>query len=211
VRLLPPADSSTRLSKPGEESAELYRAIREQTPGWQHQAFMEFHGLVRGLMIKALGPHAEVEELVDEVFLNFFEAAQRIRSAETLRSYVVSIAMNQIRTELRARRRRAALYKFSTSDEMERKPGTDDPKAKAALIQLGNVLDELSEEDRTVFLLRSLEGMPIAEVAELMGISEATAHRRSKRASEHVLKKVRRNALLSDYIRDRTGSHDGTP
>jgi RNA polymerase sigma factor (sigma-70 family) len=112
--------------------------------------------------------------------------------------------MNRIRTEIRGRRRRAALYKFSgATEEMERRASTDDPKAKAALIQLGNVLEELSADERAVFLLRSLEDMTMADVAETLGISEATAHRWARRASEHVLKKVRRNALLSDYIRDR--------
>lgn len=183
----------------------MFQAIQRRASDWQHQAFLEFHGLVRGLMVKALGPHAEIEELVDDVFLSFFEAAHRVRAAETLRGYVVSITMNRIRTEIRARRRRAALYSLSGGqEEMERRPGSDDPKAKAALIQLGNVLEELHEEERAVFLLRSLEGMPMADVAATLGISEATAHRRARRASEHVLKKVRRNALLSDYIRDRT-------
>jgi DNA-directed RNA polymerase specialized sigma24 family protein len=43
--------------------------------------------------------------------------------------------------------------------------------------------------------------MPFAEIAEALSISESTAHRRARRANEHVMKKIARNALLCDYIR----------
>lgn len=204
MRVVPPAGAEPSTPESVQQD-DLFHAIRHQLPGWQQRAFEEFHGLVRGLLIKALGPRAEIEELVDDVFLSLFESARRIRSADKVRSYVVSITMNRVRTEIRNRRRRAAIYRLSGgADELERKAGHDDPKAKAALIQLSHVLGELSAEDRAAFLLRSVEGLPMVEVARILGISESTAHRRTRRAADFVMKKVRRNALLCDYIRDRT-------
>jgi DNA-directed RNA polymerase specialized sigma24 family protein len=54
-------------------------------------------------------------------------------------------------------------------------------------------------------VLHSLEGMQITEIADVLKVSYSTAKRRVQRANEHVLKRVSRNALLADYIRDRTG------
>lgn len=181
---------------------ELYAKIHRKDLSWQRDAFDRYHDLVHRLLVRALGPGADIEELLDDVFLSFFQHASRIQSSEKVRSYLVSITMNRLRAEIR-RRKRAELWQRFTgaSGEPDANPGTDDPKAKAALIQLSRILDELSAEERATFLLRSLEGMPFAEIAEALSISESTAHRRAKRATEHVMKKVARNALLCDYIR----------
>src|SRR5690606_9769617 len=102
------------------------------------------------------------EDVVGDVFVRFLENAKRIRSPEGVRSYIVSITMNSVRREARKRKRRALLHRFfSVSEEVERKPGLDDPKAKAALIQLSRILDELSANDRAAFVLRCMEGLPL--------------------------------------------------
>jgi transposase len=43
----------------------------------------------------------------------------------------------------------------------------------------------------------------MAEIASALKVSESTAKRWVRRANEHVLKRVSRNALLADYIQDR--------
>lgn len=189
-----------------EVETELFEAIMRSAPGWQMQAYEQYQPLVRGLVVKSLGPRGDVEDVVGDVFVRFLENARRIRSAEGVRSYLVSITMNSVRREARKRKRRALFQRFFTaSEEVERRPGLDDPKAKAALIQLSRILDELSTDERAAFVLRCMEGLPIAEVAEALKISQSTAKRRARRASERVLKRVSRNALLADYVRDKTG------
>lgn len=184
---------------------DLHAAIISRAPGWQERAFEDFHGLVHGLLLKSLGPNAEILDLVSDVFLTFFENAHRIREAHAVRSYLVSITMNTVRREVRVRRRRSFLQSLSGApNEVEHRPGPDDPKAKAALIHLSRILDELSSDERAAFVLHSLEGMELAEIAEVLHVSHSTAKRRVRRANEHVLKRVSRNALLSDYIREKT-------
>lgn len=188
---------------------DLHAAILRGEAGWQRRAFDEFHGLVHGLLLKSLGPNAEILDLVSEVFLNFFENAPRIRDPQAVRSYLVSITMNKARRQIRARRRRAFFQGLSGAAEVEHRASPDDPKAKAALIHLERILDDLGAEERAAFVLHSLEGMELAEVASAIGVSLSTAKRRIKRANEHVRKRVSRNALLSDYIRERTGRRHG--
>ena len=206
LRLVPPvapSPPSERTTRP--EERDLFAAIRSGSSDWQRRAFDEFHGLVFGLLSRSQGPQAEIEDLVSDVFVSFFESAKNIRSAEGLRSYVVTITLNTVRREVRQRKRRALFYKLSgTTDEIERRPGYDDPKAKAALIQLSRILDQVSTDDRIAFVLHSLAGMQLAEIAEVLGVSLSTAKRRVRRATEHVLKRVSRNVLLSDYLREKS-------
>ena len=185
---------------------DLYAEIIGDRPGWQRLAFDEFHKLVRGLLIKTLGPHAEIDDLVGEVFVGFFESARNIRSAEGMRSYMVSIIMNTARREIRRRKRRRLLFwKDEPADSIERVPSTDDPKAKAALLQLSRILEGLGVEERLAYVLHELDGLGLIEVAAALGVSHSTAKRRVRRASEFVRRRVVRNALLTDYVREKAG------
>ncbi len=190
-----------------QREAELHVAITSNKADWQRRAFDEYHGLVHGLLLKTLGPRAEIADLVGDVFVMFFENAHRIRQSSAVRSYLVSITMNVARRELRARRRRRLLQGLiGWPRDSEREASPDDPKAKAALSQLSRIIDELSPDERTAFVLHSLENMEVAEIAQALGVSESTAKRRVRRANEHLLKRVGRNALLADYLVVRSGS-----
>ena len=196
-------------SKPAaqEREEDLYQAIVDNRADWQRRSFDEYHRLVHGLLSKTLGPRAEIADLVGDVFVIFFANAQRIRLASAVRSYLVSITMNVARRELRARRRNALLHTLiGWPRDPEREVSPDDPKAKAALLQLSRIVEELSPDERAAFVLHSLENLPVAEIASALGVSESTAKRRVRRANEHILKRVRRNALLADYLVARSGS-----
>lgn len=180
---------------------ELHAAIQAEAPNWQRRIFDEYHALVFRLLVKSLGPQSDIEDFVSDVFVSLFESARGIRVPSALRSYVVSITMNIVRREAQRRKRRALLYKFGfSSGEVEDRPGLDDPKAKAALLELSRILDELNGEARAAFVLHSLEDMPLDEIARVLGVSYSTAKRRVRDAHEHLRKRVARNALLADYI-----------
>ena len=203
---------SSRISSPppSDPPEDLHVAITSNSPGWQQRAFDEFHGLVHGLLIKALGPRAEIADLTGDVFVNFFANAHRIHTPLAVRSYLVSITMNVARREVRMRKRRELFQLFmGHGTEYEQEPGPDDPKAKAALLQLSRILDLLSADERIAFVLHNLEGVQTPEIAEILRVSESTAKRRVRRANEHVLKRVSRNALLADYLRDKSGRARG--
>lgn len=183
----------------------LCEALQRGDAGWQRGAYEHFYPLVRGLLIKSLGPHSEIDDLLADVFVGFFESAANIRSAAGVRGYLVSVTMNTVRRELKRRRRRRFFFWEGEDGAVERAPGTDDPHAKAALLQLSRILDELNADDRMTFVLHALEGLPLIEVAEALAISHSTAKRRFQRASERVRRRVEKNPLLTDYVRDKAG------
>lgn len=195
---------------PVAEEIALFQAIQQDASDWQRRAFDDYYRLVYGLLVKALGPHGDVEDLVSDVFVGFFESAKNIRQASGIRSYIVSIAMNVVRREVRQRKRRRLIYRLvGGPGDWERGASTDDPKAKAALLQLSRILDDIDTEERIAFVLSGLEGLTMVEIAEVLHVSLSTAKRRVRRANEHVRKRVSRNALLADYIRDRSGGSHG--
>lgn len=199
---------SAHLAVAGETDAEghLFSLIQDGTPGWQELAYEEYFALVKGLIIRSLGPNADAEDLIADVFVGFFESAKNIRNASRVRSYIVSITMNVIRRELRRQRRRR--FFFPTEEERraaDRVPSTDDPKAKVALLQLSRILKTLHPDDHLVFALHVLEDMNLEDVAQALEMSLSTVKRRLRRASERLLRRVTQNPLLSDYVREKGG------
>jgi len=197
------------LSSQVKSEQALYLAIQEDRPGWKREIFDHYVSLVRGLIGKSLGPRDDMEDLVADVFVGLFESAPNIRSADTMRSYVVSVVLNTVRREFKRRRRRRLFFATDMpSDEVERVAGTDDPRAKVALRQLSRILDELSEDERLVYVLHVLEGLSLSDVTENLNMSRSTVKRRLKRATERMLRRVEKNPLLTDYIKAKAGDPD---
>ncbi len=187
-----------------ERQLSLFEAIQVNAPGWERAAYDEYFPLVRGLIVNSLGVYSDAEDLISDVFVGFFEIAKNIRSADGVRSYIVSIAMNVVRRERRKqKRRRIVSFWDDTGLSADRIPNSDDPKAKAALLQLTGILETLGAEEQMVFVLHCLEGLPLVEVAEAMDTSLSTVKRRMKRANERVLRRVQKHPLLADYVMDK--------
>jgi len=204
-----PSLMNTPLQPVPARDLRLFDAIQRDVSDWKRQLFEEYLGLVRGLLIKSMGPQADVDDLVSEVFVGLFESAGNIRTAGGLRSYVVSVTMNTARREFRRRKRFNLFFLRDDGHEIaERTPSVDDPKAKAALLQLHRILEGLDEEERLIFVLHVLEELPLQEAAASLAVSLSTAKRRLKKANERIRRRVAANPLLSEFVRERASGFD---
>lgn len=188
----------TQVDQPPD--ADLVAAIRRGDPSWRAEAFVRYERMVRGLVRRELGSEEDVDDLVIETFLRFFEAASRMRSGGNLKSFLFAIALYTTRGELRQRRRKR-LAVTALAPEPDRLFPSDDPRARAALLQLGAILLDMRSLDREAFVLRRIEGFGLSQVAETLGVSLSTARRRVRSAARFVEKRAARNALLSEYVR----------
>jgi RNA polymerase sigma-70 factor (ECF subfamily) len=75
-----------------------------------------------------------------------------------------------------------------------------DTGSRQALIHFYRALDRISARDRSAFVLRFIEGMEAAEVAEALGVSVPTARRCFTRAWERVTFFAQRDPFLVDYL-----------
>src|SRR5436853_6666711 len=91
---IPPAPS---------EQIALVDALGRGEP-WAAQEVWDRHaGTVRRLMARALGPRPEVEDLTQEVFMRVFSRIGVLRDAGALREFVIAVAVNALKRELRRR------------------------------------------------------------------------------------------------------------
>jgi len=190
-----------RLPLAGGDDASLSRALADGQPAAASIAWDRFAPLVRGILRRSIGPDAEVEDAVQEVFLRFFRQVGGLRDAGALRPFVIGITLRVAGTELRRRRVRRWLRLTDDGDLPERAGAAADGDARAALRRLYAALDRLDDAGRLIFVLRHFEGLELTELAAALDTSLATTKRRLARVTARVLAMIERDPALAEYAR----------
>jgi RNA polymerase sigma-70 factor (ECF subfamily) len=131
-----------------------------------------------------LGDRATAEDVVQETFLRVFRHAWRFDRAKRFSTWIYSIAANLCRDELRKRARRRDLTLPLFREPLEgRGVGRMAPPLRVALgrefaTRLREELSALSAEQREVVVLRFIDSMTYAEIAEIAGCPLGTVQSR---------------------------------
>jgi RNA polymerase sigma-70 factor (ECF subfamily) len=160
-----------------------------------------YNALVRRVLRRTIGPHNDVEDLVQEVFLRFYRNRALLRNPEALRSFLFGITLRVASSELRSRRVRGwlRLTPDGVLDEQAVAPHTD-ADAREAVNRLYAILDRLDTKSRLAFVLHYIEGLELLEVASALGVSLATVKRRLTRVSARVWAAAQGDRLLVEYL-----------
>jgi RNA polymerase sigma-70 factor (ECF subfamily) len=161
--------------------------------------------MVYRLMERALGPSGDAADLTQDVFLGTFARLPELRDAGALRSFIYSVALRTLRTELRRRRVRRILHLSPNGQLPEVPVRAADSEARQLLMRFYALLDQLGANERTAFVLRHMEAFKLEEVAEHMGVSLATVKRWLSRAAQSVSALVEADDVLSSYSHERGG------
>lgn len=203
----PPIASLRLLVSPNgsepDNSALVAGLIAEED--WAVRSFWrQYAPVVYGILDRSLGSPAESEDLMQEVLLGLFAGIKRLRDPEALRSFVVASAVLRLRRHLRWKRVRRFLLLSKTGSVPEVPTTGVDGTARELLRRVYAMLDTLSAEDRTAFMLRNVEGLTLLEIARITQASLATVKRRIRRASVQVEGFARSDPELAPYLMGRT-------
>jgi RNA polymerase sigma-70 factor (ECF subfamily) len=151
-------EQTMTVAAPALNTAALYNAHAADVSRW-----------VRSLA----GPDAEVEDLVQEVFIVAHRSTFRADSAVT--TWLFGIAANLVKQHRRVQKVRQWLG-GSANEVAGHVPSAElsSPEVMArrqAQARVYRVLDTLKEKQRTALILFELEGRPAAEIAELYGVT----------------------------------------
>jgi RNA polymerase sigma-70 factor (ECF subfamily) len=155
---------------------------------------------VRRMLARALGPRSEVEDIVQEVFLRVFVRVPSLRDPSALRPFILSIAGNVLKWEIRRRWVGRKIRLSVTGSLPELETNNDDPEARQALQRCYGILETLTAKERMAFVFRLMEGMTTDEVAAALSVSASTAKRLVNRASAKVSEKVAEDPGLSSFF-----------
>ena len=169
-------------------------------------AWRRFSPLVYRTLRRMLGPGVDLQDLTQEVFLRFFGKVKELKKRESLRSFVMAIAIRRAQEEIKRRRVRRWFAPL-LGDAMMRPATTEmDPEAREAIVHLYETIDRLNVRDRTIYILRFIEGLEQGEISQTMGISVSTVRRRLERLTKRVNSLMNSDPVLSQYLARRRGA-----
>lgn len=161
------------------------------------EAYDANHAAVRAFACRLVGDRDEAEDLVQQVFVTLPKAVRRFDGRSSLRTYLISIAINHARHHVRAAaRRRRAMERSAEGREL---PSTTPETATADRELAGllsRALDALPIDQRVAFVLCEVEERTSVEAAAILGIPEATVRTRLF----HARRKLR-DALSREGVR----------
>lgn len=201
--------ASMRLVRSEDRAPDSQALVRALARGerWAQELLWEQHSpMVFRLMERGLGPRGDAEDLTQEVFLQVYSKIGTLRKPDALRSFIYSVALRQMKWELRRRRVRKFLTLSSTGEVPDVAVRGVSSEVRQILSRFYEVLDQLSVSERTAFILRHLEGMTIKEGAAAMEVSTATFKRRLRDAAERVSELVESDGALSSYWMEQEGN-----
>jgi RNA polymerase sigma-70 factor (ECF subfamily) len=197
LRILPPSGEARPAADPPD--AEIYHRLVRGEPRAAVLAWRAYSVMVRGLVVRALGPNADVEDRVQDVFAVFFRKVATVKDPSALRSFLFGITLREIRSDLRRRRVRKWLQLSSTGEPVEAvAPG--DETARHAFDRLHRVLGSLDTREHLAFVLRHFEGYELVEVAEALSCSLATVKRILSAVETRVWSLAAQDPYLAPYL-----------
>jgi RNA polymerase sigma-70 factor (ECF subfamily) len=184
----------------GTEDIELVRRCQAGEERAFELLFLSHRKQVTGLVYRMLGPSPELEDLVQDVFIQVLRSLGTFRDEARFSTWLYRVALNVVLMHRRAAGRRPRWV-----DEQHAAPAVDaGPSAHDTLETRRRVaafyalLERLSEKKRAVFVLHELEGLTPARIAEIVHAPVLTVRTRLFYARRELARWIEEDPLLAE-------------
>lgn len=177
-----------------DHEAELVRRCLDGEPGAVRTFVERYQGMVFGLCYRMLSHREDAEDVAQEVFVRAIRHLAGWDSERRLKPWLLTIAANRCRTELRKRSRLPVLTEF----EAESAHVEPDGESLALSEEIQRAVDGLPESHRTCFILFYQQGLSCAEVAEVMAHPVGTIKIWLHRARRELAGALRRRGVVHE-------------
>ena len=200
-----PAQTSTAEAPPAEADTSSALVARAQSGDRSaFRALFDRHRAdVARLVYRMVGPRAELEDLVQEVFVQVHRSLRDFRGEARFSTWLHRVTVNVVLMHRRAERSRPVLTEEAPSGTIEDVASVhpdDEAERRARIAAFFDVLKEISEKKRVVFVLHDLEGMSPAEIANVVGAPVLTVRTRLFYARRELEQKMRERPLLASVL-----------
>jgi RNA polymerase sigma-70 factor (ECF subfamily) len=166
------------------------------------ELFKKHRSAVAAIAYRMLGPHADLEDVVQEVFLQVHRSLPDFRGQSKFSTWLHRVAVNVVlMARRRARSRPLYTHEEAARHEADQRPLPDqDVSRSRRLDAFQRLLDKLSDKKRTVFILHELEGMPPSDIARLVDCPVLTVRTRLFYARKELAQMMRSEPSLAVIV-----------
>jgi RNA polymerase sigma-70 factor (ECF subfamily) len=168
-------------------------AFKEIVERYQTKVFSIIYGILRN--------HNDAEDIAQQVFAKIYFSIGNFDFRSSLLTWIYKITVNECYDYLRKKRVRKLVYESDFSEEdslqMENSQTAQDHKVPVdeTLEQrdlLLKLLSKISDEDRSLMLMKEVEGHSVEELAEMTGMNENTIKVKLFRTRQKLVKAAQR-------------------
>lgn len=164
---------------PGPGPTSLPPTAAELQPERFDALYLRFAPYVASIAIRLLGRDAEVDDLVQDVFIEVLRGLSRLREPAAFKGWLGQITVRKATRRLRQRNLRRALHLPDGPVDYEAlaAPGAS-VEQRTLLAHVYRVLDGLPARTRVIWILRNVLDEPLHAVAAWTECSQSTVQRR---------------------------------
>ncbi len=177
----------------------LVRRLKQRDESAFQEMVRSYQQQVYNLVFRMLGNREESEDLAQEVFVTVFKSIDNFRGDSKLSTWIYRIAVNHCKNRFKYLARRMQ-HASQTLDEVSERNVTgrdggptmllqsqiSEPDKVVEGIQLEEAIQReiaaLEEDQRVLIILRDIQGLSYAEIANITGLAEGTVKSRLHRA-----------------------------
>lgn len=128
-----------------------------------------------GFALKYFKNQSDAEELVQEVFVKVWENRQTLKSELSFKSYLFTIALNQIRKHFNKKATSLKYFESLQNDpEMVDHPSLHNDDYELVFQEINKLIEQMPPRRREIFIKSKLEGKSSKEIAAELNISAGT-------------------------------------
>jgi RNA polymerase sigma-70 factor (ECF subfamily) len=171
------------------------------------ELFRRHRSDVTRLVFRMLGPTADAEDVVQEVFLQVHRSLAEFRGQAKFTTWLHRVTVNVVLMVRRAARSRPT---FAGDPGVDQEPDRsllpdEDAARRQRIDAFRRLLDRLPEKKRTVFILHELEGKTPLEIADIVDAPVLTVRTRLFYARRELEEMMRADPTLA-HIADELGA-----
>jgi RNA polymerase sigma-70 factor (ECF subfamily) len=155
----------------------------------QYELYKLYAKAMFNVSMRITNDYAEAEDVLQEAFLNAFQNIQHFRGEATFGSWLKTIVINKAIGQLKKRR-----LSFIAIDDKDYADAPEEIKEEDLQLQVSVIrkaIQKLPDGYRIVLSLYLLEGYDHGEIAEILGITEATSKSQYSRARKKLQEMIK--------------------
>lgn len=166
------------------------------------ELFREHRDRVHGILYRILGANSELEDLVQDSFLEIYRSLSRFRGDATLATWIARITTRVAFAHIRRRPR--ASVPLESAGELPNNEATAEDRvaAREAARRLYAVLERVEPKQRIAYALHVIDGRSMREVAEMTDATVVATKSRVWRARREISRRIKRDSMLAEYLHD---------
>ena len=155
---------------------------REPDPRDFDAVFRRYSPYVARIALRLLGNDGEVDDLVQDVFIEAHHGLGSLREPGALGGWLARICVRRATRRLRRRRFLSLLSLDGVAERDLPFDASASPEERAEVVRLYRRLDKLPADERVAWLLRHVEGESLEDMVRLCACSKSTVQRRLRSA-----------------------------